>query len=60
MTRVERKPYGLFQTAEVRTAVDFGRLEEVFVLLEQRDLPPDEEFALDSQTESELWADATP
>lgn len=58
VTRVERKPYGLFQTAEVRTAVDFGRLEEVFVLLEQSELPPDEEFALGAQAETKLWAGA--
>jgi rod shape-determining protein MreC len=52
---LERKPWGLFQRAEVKPAVDFQRLEEVFVLLERRELPPDESFSSEG---SELWADA--
>ena len=49
---VERKPYGLFQTVRVSPAVDFRKLEEVFVILEQRELPAAETF---SAEESELW-----
>ncbi len=49
---VERKPYGLFQTVRVTPAVDFRKLEEVFVILEQRELPADEAF---SAEESDLW-----
>lgn len=49
---VERKPYGLFQTVRVAPAVDFRKLEEVFVILEQREQPADEAFGAE---ESELW-----
>ena len=33
VSRVQQENYGLFQTVEVRPAVDFSRLEEVLVLL---------------------------
>jgi len=39
VTRVERRSYGLFQHAFVEPAVDFRKLEEVFVILERRELP---------------------
>lgn len=32
VARVDRKPYGITQTVEVRPSVDFSRLEEVFVI----------------------------
>lgn len=32
VVRVDREEYGLLKTASIRAAVDFGRLEEVFVL----------------------------
>jgi rod shape-determining protein MreC len=41
---VRRKPYGLFLEAEVEPAVDFGRLEEVSVILDHRQTPPHEAF----------------
>ncbi len=47
VSSVERKRYGLFQVAGLRPAVDFSRLEEVYVILEQRKLPPDEAFSSD-------------
>ncbi len=34
VTRVEKKPYGVFQEVEVTPAVDFRRVEEVFVILD--------------------------
>lgn len=34
VTRVEKKPYGVFQKVEVAPAVDFRKLEEVFVILD--------------------------
>lgn len=49
---VVRRPYGLFQVAQVEPAVDFRQLEEVFVILEQRELPADSEF---SDVEESLW-----
>jgi rod shape-determining protein MreC len=52
VTSVEKKPYGLFQIAEVQPAVDFRRLEEVFVILERQELPDPEEFASDHES---LW-----
>ncbi len=55
VSRVERLPYGLFQRAELRPAVDFRKLEEVFVILERRELPADEEFSSDDE---ELWPEA--
>lgn len=57
VTRVERQPYGLFQRAEVKTAVDLQRLEEVFVLLEQRELPEEEAFSA-PDAEPGLWQEA--
>ncbi len=55
VSRVEPLPYGLFQHAELRPAVDFRKLEEVFVILERRELPEDEEFSSDDE---ELWPEA--
>ena len=55
--RTERKPYGLFQQARVAPAVDFRKLEEVFVILERRRLPSDEAFA---QSGESLWSAAPP
>ena len=52
VARVRRKPYGLFQRAVVEPAVDFRKLEEVFVILDRRELPPDEQFVTDS---ADLW-----
>jgi rod shape-determining protein MreC len=49
---VERQPYGLFQEAQIKPAVDFGKLEEVFVILERRELPADEAF---SSSDEGLW-----
>ena len=49
---VQRDPFGLFMRAPVESAVDFRRLEEVFVVLEQRRLPEDTEF---SSEDEELW-----
>jgi rod shape-determining protein MreC len=55
VSRVERKPFGLFQRAEVEPAVDFSKLEEVFVILERRELPADDAFFSES---AELWPEA--
>ncbi len=52
VSHVERKPYGLFQTVRVDPAVDFRNLEEVFVILEERELPADADF---SGPDEELW-----
>ncbi len=41
VSEVERRPFGLFQRARVRPAVDFRGLEEVFVILERREIPED-------------------
>jgi rod shape-determining protein MreC len=49
---VERRAYGLFQKAEVEPAVNFRQLEEVFVILDQRELPPDDAFESDDDG---LW-----
>lgn len=46
---VERKPYGLFQRAEVAPAVDFRSLEEVFVILERREVPGPDAFSSGSE-----------
>lgn len=56
VTTAETRPYGLFQDAELRPAVDFETLEEVFVILERRDVPPAEEFG----TGEALWAEGQP
>ena len=42
ITAVEEKPYGTFQTAAVRPAVDFRRLELVLVLTDFEQVPIDE------------------
>lgn len=52
ISSIERRPYGLFQRAEVEPAVNFRQLEEVFVILDQRELPPDEAFERDDDG---LW-----
>jgi len=52
VSQVERLPYGLFQDAVLRPAADFRKLEEVFVILERRELPEDGDFSTDSE---ELW-----
>lgn len=49
---VVRRPYGLFQRAQVEPAVDFQQLEEVFVVLELRELPDESEF---STSHEGLW-----
>jgi len=49
---VERRPYGLFQEAQIKPAVDFGKLEEVFVILELRELPPEDAFSSEDEA---LW-----
>lgn len=55
VSRVERKPYGLFQAAELEPAVDFRRLEEVFVILERRELPDAEAFSLSGEA---VWPES--
>jgi len=54
---VDRKPYGLFQLAEVEPMVDFRQLEEVFVILDRPQLPEAEAFATDEES---LWTGGTP
>jgi len=49
---VDRKTSGLFLSAKIAPAVDFTRLEEVFVILEQRQIPGDEKF---SSADEGLW-----
>jgi rod shape-determining protein MreC len=44
VSEVHRKPYGLFLTAELEPSVDFRRLEEVFVILDQKEVPTPEDF----------------
>ncbi len=53
--RVEREPYGLFQRAVIKPAVDFRKIEEVFVVLDRRELPLDDAFISDAD---ELWPEA--
>lgn len=55
ISSVEKKPYGLFQRAQLEPAVEFRQLEEVFVILEQGDLPEDEEF---SAADDGVWVAA--
>jgi rod shape-determining protein MreC len=50
---VDRKTSGLFLGAKIAPAVDFSRLEEVFVILEQRQIPTDAQF---SSADDGLWA----
>ena len=52
VTGVDRRPYGLFQAAQLEPVVDFDTLEEVFVILERRELPTAEAFRT-----GELWAE---
>jgi rod shape-determining protein MreC len=54
VSAVEREPYGMFQRVEVKPAVEFSSLEEVFVILERRALPEPTEFTTDSEN---LWAE---
>jgi len=49
---VDRKTSGLFLSAKIAPAVDFSRLEEVFVILEQRQIPDEESF---SSADEGLW-----
>jgi rod shape-determining protein MreC len=49
---VDRKTSGLFLGAKITPAVDFTRLEEVFVILEQRQIPAEESF---SAADEGLW-----
>jgi rod shape-determining protein MreC len=51
---VVREPYGLFQRAQIEPAVDFGTLEEVFVLLDRKELPAPGEFEASVE---DLWAE---
>lgn len=44
---------GLFKTIYVRPSVDFSALEEVFVVLERRALPPEEAFTTNDER---LWS----
>ncbi|HTO55718.1 MAG TPA: rod shape-determining protein MreC [Myxococcota bacterium] len=52
---VDRKTSGLFLSAKITPAVDFSRLEEVFVILEQRQIPEEESF---SSADEGLWPSA--
>ncbi len=38
VTRVDKNSYGFFQKVEVTPAVDFKKLEEVFIILETNSL----------------------
>ncbi len=53
VAEVERKPYGLFQISRIEPAVDFGKLEEVFVILERRGLPEPDAYTAD---DGALWS----
>lgn len=57
ISSIERRPYGLFQRASVEPAVNFRQLEEVFVILDQRELPPPEAFQTDDDG---LWIESAP
>jgi hypothetical protein len=52
---VEKAALGLFQSIELSPAVDFRQLEEVFVILDRREMPANDEFSSESD---ELWAGA--
>jgi rod shape-determining protein MreC len=54
---VDRKTSGLFLAAKVDPAVDFSRLDEVFVILEQRQIPEDQAF---SAADEGLWPEPAP
>lgn len=47
LSNLHRKPYGLFLTADLEPSVDFRRLEEVFVILDRREVPPADAFQTD-------------
>ena len=55
IAEVERKPFGLFQRARVEPKVNFRQLEEVFLILDQRELPPPDAFQRDDDG---LWLQA--
>ncbi len=57
IAKVDRKTSGLFLAAQVEPAVDFTRLDEVFVILEQRQVPEDQAF---SAVDEGLWPDPPP
>jgi rod shape-determining protein MreC len=52
IAKVDHKTSGLFLAAQVTPAVDFTRLDEVFVILEQRQVPEDQAF---SAADEGLW-----
>ena len=56
ITALERRPYGLFLEAEIEPAVDLHRLEEVFVNVDPREIPPPEAF---QTNEGVLFSDRT-
>ncbi|MEE8557047.1 MAG: rod shape-determining protein MreC [Myxococcota bacterium] len=47
LSNLHRKPYGLFLSADLEPSVDFRRLEEVFVILDRREIPPADAFKTD-------------
>jgi len=53
VSKVEKEEYGLFQRVEIEPAVDFYALEEVYVLLERRELPGPGQFSAENE---DLWA----
>jgi hypothetical protein len=57
VAEVSRPPSQVFQHTRVRLAVDFRKLEEVFVILERRQLPAEEAFATSDES---LWAEPAP
>jgi len=57
IAKVDRRTSGLFLAAKVEPAVDFARLDEVFVILEQRQIPEDQAF---SAADEGLWPDPPP
>jgi len=57
IAKVDHKTSGLFLAAQVEPAVDFARLDEVFVILEQRQVPEDDAF---SSLDEGLWPDPPP
>ncbi len=52
VSKVDRTTPGLFLAASVLPAVDFTRLDEVFVILEQRAIPDEESF---TASDEGLW-----
>jgi rod shape-determining protein MreC len=53
VSAVTHEPPEMFKRIEVKPAVEFSSLEEVFVILERRTLPEPTEFATESE---DLWA----